>query len=231
VSTTVRITDSARARGHSMTKPRLLLADDHTILIEGLKALLAPEFDVVATAEDGRAVLEAAELHRPDLILLDISMPGLNGIEAARRLSQTNPGAKIVILTMHADLSFVRASFEVGVAGYVLKQSAATELLTALHEVTRGRSYISPSIRERLGTDMPVFLMGAKKGTADLTPRQREVLQLLAEGHVRKEIAQTLGVCVKTVEFHKRQICERLGLRNVAELTAYAIRHGIAPSE
>ncbi len=231
MSTIVRITDSARARGHVMTKPRLLLADDHTILIEGLKALLAPEFDVVATAEDGRAVLEAAESHRPDLILLDISMPGLNGIEAARRLSQTNPGAKIVILTMHGDLSFVRASFDVGVAGYVLKQSAATELLTALHEVTRGRSYISPSIRERLGTDMPVFLMGAKKGTADLTPRQREVLQLLAEGHVRKEIAQTLGVSVKTVEFHKRQICERLGLRNVAELTAYAIRHGIAPAE
>lgn len=131
-----------------MTKLRLLLADDHTILVEGLQALLAPEFDVVATAGDGRAVLEAAERYQPDLILLDISMPGLNGIEAARRLSQSNPGAKLIMLTMHADLSFVTASFEAGVSGYVLKQSAATELVAALHQLGRGKRYVSPQIRE-----------------------------------------------------------------------------------
>jgi DNA-binding NarL/FixJ family response regulator len=214
-----------------MKKPRLLLADDHTILLEGLKALLASEFEVVATAADGRAVLDAAERHQPDLILLDISMPGLNGIEAARRLKGSNPGAKLIILTMHPDLSFVSAAFEAGVAGYVLKQSAATELVAALHEVGSGRRYISSLIQKRLGTEMPNFFRRSKEFSGDLTPRQREVLQLLAEGRVRKEIAQILGVSVKTVEFHKQKISEKLGLHTNAALTAYAIRHGIAPAE
>ena len=214
-----------------MKKPRLLLADDHTILLEGLKALLAPEFDVVATASHGRAVLEAAQKVQPDLILLDISMPGLNGIETARRLRQSNPRARLIMLTMHADLSFVRASFEAGVSGYVLKQSAATELLTALHEAGKGRRYISPLIQKRLGTEMPDFLRRPKKRTGDLTPRQREVLQLLAEGRVRKEIAQILGTSVKTVEYHRQRITEKLGIHTSAELTAYAIRHGIVSPE
>ena len=213
-----------------MKKPRLLLADDHTILVEGLKALLAPEFEVVATAGDGRAVLEAAERQRPDLILLDISMPGLNGIDAARRLKQSNPGAKLIILTMHGDLSFVDAAFEAGVSGYVLKQSAATELVTALREVGSGRRYISSLIQKRIGTEVPAFLRRPKK-SGDLTSRQREVLQLVAEGRVRKEIAQILGVSVKTVEFHKQKIGEKLGIRTDAALTAYAIRHGIASAE
>ena len=214
-----------------MKKPRLLLADDHTILLEGLKALLSPEFEVVATAADGRAVLEAAERHQPDVILLDISMPGLNGIEAARRLKQSNPGAKLIILTMHADLSFVSAAFEAGVSGYVLKQSAATELVAALHEVASGRSYISSLIQKRLGAETLAFLRRPKKLSAGLTSRQREVLQLLAEGRVRKEIAQILGVSVKTVEFHKQKITEKLDIHTDAALTAYAIRHGIASTE
>jgi DNA-binding NarL/FixJ family response regulator len=176
-------------------------------------------------------VLEAAEKHQPDLILLDISMPGLNGIEAARRLKQSNPGAKLIILTMHADLSFVSAALEAGVSGYVLKQSAATELVTALHDVDRGRGYISSLIQERLGTGTPAFLRRPKKFSADLTSRQREVLQLLAEGRARKEIAQILGVSVKTVEFHKQKITEKLGIHTDAALTAYAIRHGIASAE
>ena len=214
-----------------MKKPRLLLADDHTILVEGLKALLAAEFEVVATVGDGRAVLEAAARHQPDLVLLDISMPGLNGIEAARRLKQSNPDAKLIILTMHGDLSFVSAAFEAGVSGYVLKQSAATELVTALHDVDSGRRYISSVIQKRLGTDIPAFLRRSKQLSADLTSRQREVLQLVAEGRVRKEIAQALGVSVKTVEFHKQKISEKLGIHTDAALTAYAIRHGIASSE
>ena len=208
-----------------------MLADDHTILLEGLKALLAPEFEVVATAADGREVLRAAETHQPDLILLDISMPGLNGIEAARRLTQSNPGAKLIILSMHADLSFVSAAFEAGVAGYVLKQSAATELVTALHDVDSGRRYISASIQRRLGTEMTDFLQRLKKLSGDLTPRENEVLQLLAEGKARKEIAQILGISVKTVEFHKQKIGEKLDIHTNAELTAYAIRHGITPAE
>ena len=208
-------------------KPRLLLADDHAILLEGLKALLVQEFEVVATADDGRAVLHAAKTYQPQIILLDISMPGLNGIEAARHLRQSNPDAKLVVLTMHADVSFVRAAFEAGVSAYVLKHSAATELVRALHEVVRGRRYISPLIREQLGQEL-VNLPRPERSFGDLTTRQREVLQLLAEGRVRKEIAQTLGISVKTVEYHKRQICEKLGLRTNAALTAYAIRHGIA---
>ena len=214
-----------------MKKPRLLLADDHTILVEGLKALLAPEFDVVATAGDGRAVLEAAKEYQPDIVLLDISMPGLNGIEAARRLKQSNPDAKLIVLTMHGDLSFVRAAFEAGASGYVLKQSAATELVTALREVDTGRRYISSLILERLGTETLTFLRRPAKLSGDLTSRQREVLQLLAEGRVRKEIAQILGVSVKTVEFHKQNITEKLGIHTDAALTAYAIRHGIASAE
>jgi DNA-binding NarL/FixJ family response regulator len=214
-----------------MNKPRLLLADDHTILVEGLKALLAPEFDIVATAGDGRAVLEAAKAHQPDLILLDISMPGLNGIEAARRLKKSNPDAKLIILTMHGDLSFVSAAFDAGASGYVLKQSAATELVTALHEVDSGQRYVSSLIQKRLGTEIPAFLRRPKGLSADLTSRQREVLQLVAEGRVRKEIAQILGVSVKTVEFHKQNITEKLGIHTDAELTAYAIRHGIASAE
>jgi len=214
-----------------MKKPRLLLADDHTILVEGLKALLAPEFDVVATAGDGRAVLESAKTYQPDIILLDISMPGLNGIEAARRLKQSNPDAKLIILTMHGDLSFVRAAFEAGACGYVLKQSAATELVSALHNVETGQRYISLLIQERLGSEIPAMLRWPKELSADLTSRQREVLQLLAEGRVRKEIAQILGVSVKTVEFHKQKITEKLGIHTDAELTAYAIRHGIASAE
>ncbi len=214
-----------------MNKRRLLIADDHTILLEGLKALLATEFDVVATAGDGRAVLEAAGKHRPDVILLDISMPGLNGIEAARHLKQSNPDSKLIILTMHGDLSFVSAAFDAGASGYVLKQSAASELVTALHDVESGRSYISPAIQERLGTETANFLRRSKGFSGDLTSRQREVLQLVAEGHARKEIAQILGVSVKTVEFHKRKIAENLGLHTDAALTAYAIRHGIASTE
>jgi DNA-binding NarL/FixJ family response regulator len=213
-----------------LKKLRLLLADDHTILLEGLKALLAPEFEVVATTADGRAVLDAAERHQPDLILLDISMPGLNGIEAARRLKQSNPDAKLIILTMHADLSFVSAAFEAGASGYVLKHSAPTELLAALRDVDSGRCYVSTLIRRRLGTAIPAFLR-TPKFSADLTSRQREVLQLLAEGRVRKEIAQILGVSVKTVEFHKWKITEKLGIHTDAELTAYAIRNGIASAE
>jgi DNA-binding NarL/FixJ family response regulator len=214
-----------------MNKPRLLIADDHTILLEGLKALLAPEFEVVATASDGRAVLEAAEKHRPDVILLDISMPGLNGIEAARRLKQSNPDSKLIILTMHGDLSFVSAAFEAGASGYVLKQSAASELVTALHDVGSGRRYISSAIQQRLGTETPAFLRRSKKLSADLTSRQREVLQLVAEGRARKEIAEILGVSIKTVEFHKQKITEKLGLHTDAALTAYAIRQGIASAE
>ena len=214
-----------------MKRLRLLLADDHPILLEGLKLLLTPEFEVMATAGDGWAVLEAAERHRPDITVLDISMPGLNGIEAARRLSQSNAGARLIMLTMHADLGFVKAAGEAGASGYVSKQSASTDLVTALHEVSSGRRYVSPLIWKRLGEGMRDLWRRKEGPSGGLTPRQREVLQLLAAGRVHKDIAQSLGVSVKTVESHMRQITGRLGIHTHAELTEYAIRHGIVAGE
>ncbi len=212
-----------------MSKPRLLLADDHVILLEGLRALLSRDFEVAGTASNGREALEVAAQIHPDMILLDISMPGLNGIEAARRLKQREPGAKLVVLTMHADLSLVRAAFEAGASAYVLKQSAATELVQALHEVENGQHYVSPLIRTIFGSEALADLQPREgKRHSELSPREREVLQLLAEGRVRKEIAGILGISVKTVEFHKQRITEKLGVHSTAELTAYAIRHGIA---
>jgi DNA-binding NarL/FixJ family response regulator len=210
-----------------MKRLRLLLADDHTILLDGLKALLAQEFDVVATASDGRAVLDAAKIHQPDVIVLDISMPGLNGIEATRRLRQSNPVTKLVVLSMHADLSFVRAAFDAGANGYVLKQGAATELATALHRVGAGHRYICSQIQERLDATGRGPSQQTIGHPVELTSREREVLQLLAEGRVRKDIARILGISVKTVEFHRRQISEKLGIHTSAELTAYAIRRGL----
>ena len=214
-----------------MKRLRLVLADDHQIVVEGVKALLAPEFDVVATAPDGREVLEAAEAHNPDIVLLDISMPGLNGIEAARRLKELCPHTKMIVLSMHWDLSFVRAAFEAGVSGYVLKQSAAAELVRAIHGVGKGQRYLSELIEKRLGPEAREVMRRNRKPSAELTARQREVLQLLAEGRARKEIAQILNLSVKTVEFHRREICGRLAINTNAELTAYAIRHGIASLE
>lgn len=210
-----------------MRKPRLLLVDDHAVLVEGLRALLQAEFDIVGAAGDGRSALALAERLRPDLVLLDISMPGLNGLETARRMRDLCPNARVIILTMHSDPAFSPAAFEAGVAGYVLKQSAATELITALREVNRGRRYFGGHVQERFDHPMPDLQGGYKTRPDDLTARQCEVLQLLAEGRVRKEIAAILSVSVKTVEYHREQISRKLGMRTGAELTAYAIRHGI----
>jgi DNA-binding NarL/FixJ family response regulator len=210
-----------------MKKLRLLLVDDHTILLEGLTSLLSPVFDLVGTASNGREAVEAAERLRPDIVLLDVSMPVLNGIEAARQLHESNPGARLIMLSMHSDPSFVRAAFEAGASGYLLKRSAATELVNAIYEVARGRRYISGLIPQDLGLAAAGSPKQPRRPIGDLSPREREVLQLLAEGRVRKEIAEILGISVKTVEFHKHRIIEKLGIHTTAELTAYAIRHGI----
>jgi DNA-binding NarL/FixJ family response regulator len=210
-----------------MRRPRLLLADDHTLVLEGFRKLLESEFDLVGTAENGRALVAAAQQLKPDLILLDISMPLLNGIEAARQLSKILPHTKLVFLTMHADPAYVTEAFRVGASGYLLKRSAASELVNAVHEVLRGRCYVTPLVtREVLHSFLgPAPKSGASPG--DLTTRQREVLQLTAEGHSTKEIAAILNVSVKTVEFHKARLMRQLGLRGTAELTKYAIQHGI----
>ena len=211
-----------------MTRPRVLLADDHTLLVDGLRSLLEPQCELVGTVEDGRALVKAAQKLHPDVILLDISMPLLNGLEAAHQLKELVPDSKLIFLTMHADRSYVREAFRAGASGYLLKRYAVSELEHAISVVLRGRRYITPLL-STVGLES-MFSDSLADPTAqlgDLTPRQREVLQLVAEGHTAKEIAITLAISVKTVEFHKARMMERLGLRTTSDLIKYAIRHGI----
>lgn len=210
------------------SKPRVLLADDHTIFLEGLKTLLEDDFELVGTVEDGRAVLDAAGTLNPDVILLDISMPLLNGIEAARRLRKAGAKSKVIFLTMHADTRFVKEAFRVGASGYLLKRSASSELVAAIREVLDGRFYVTPLITRDVMHSLLDASTRQESFSTRLTDRQREVLQLVAEGRSLKEIANILEVSVKTVEYHKRCIMDELGLRTTAELTRYAVKHGIA---
>ena len=210
-----------------MNKPRVLLADDHTLVMEGLKSLLASHVDVVGSAEDGRALVEAAIRLKPDVIILDIAMPVLNGIEAARQLRKDLPAAKLIFLTMYSDALYVDEALRMGVSGYVLKRSAASDLLEAIQTVHRGHRYLTPLLGRASGEAEP--LRGQTVVSGDLTARQREVLQLVAEGRSEKEIAFELGISLKTVQFHKSNLTRHLGLHTTAELIKYAIRRGMTP--
>jgi DNA-binding NarL/FixJ family response regulator len=208
-------------------RPRVLLADDHTLMLDGIKLMLQPEFDLVGSVEDGQELLRMASKHKPDVILVDISMPLLNGIDAARQLRKVLPSAKLIFVTMHADPDYVTEAFRLGASGYVLKRAAATELLTAIHEVLRGNKYVSPSVT---GNTLDLLLASRNDAATSeqrLTPRQREILQLVAEGKNRKELAAILNITVKTVEFHKAALRNDLSLRTVADYTRYAIAHGM----
>lgn len=212
-------------------RPRVLIAEDHALVREGLRMLLSSEVEVVDTVEDGRALLGAAERLRPDIILLDISMPLLNGLDAARQLAQAKSTAKLIFVTMHADPAYVRQAFRAGASGYVVKSSASTHLTEAIQEVVAGRRYISPIP----GADLADLLSGDTPSEGgelsdNLTPRQREILQLVAEGRTAREIAAVLGISRKTVEFHKASIMRLLRLHTTAELTRYAMAHGIIAS-
>jgi DNA-binding NarL/FixJ family response regulator len=212
-------------------KPRLLLADDHTLLLEGIRLMLQPEFDLVGSVEDGQALLAAAKALKPDVILLDISMPLLNGIDAARRLRKLLPSAKLIFLTMHADPDYVAEAFRAGAMGYLLKRAAASELLTAIRAVLKGNHYVSPLVT-RNALDLLTSAPKPRGRFLDrLTQRQREVLQLVAEGRTRKEIATILNISVKTVEFHKATLMRELNLVTAADFTRYAIEHGIITAE
>ncbi len=213
-----------------MTKARILLADDHTLVVEGFRKLLEPEFDLVGTVEDGRALLEAAPKLQPDVILLDISMPLLNGIDAARRLKKMMPDVKLIFVTMHADPAYVTEAFRVGATGYVLKRSAAADLLQAVRTVLNGHYYVAPPITKDVLSSLLTSPAERQPGPEPLSPRQREVLQLVAEGHSLKEIADILKISAKTVEYHKAQIMQQLDLHTTAELTKYAIAHGLTAS-
>ena len=210
-----------------MKKPSVLMADDHSLILAGLRKLVEADCDVVGTVEDGRALVQAAQELRPDLILLDISMPLLNGLEAARQLRTLVPDSKIIFLTMHASPAYATEAFQAGASGYLLKHSAAEELSQAIKSVLQGRHYLTPLLTKEV-MDSVLSPSTGERGTATaLTPRQREVLQLVAEGHGTKEIATILSLSVKTVEFHKARLMQQLDLHSIADLTKYAITQGI----
>ena len=210
-----------------MSRPRVLIADDHVLVMEGLRKILEAECEIVGAVEDGRSLLKVALELKPDIVLLDISMPLLNGVEAARVLVKTVPSAKLIFVTMHADATYVTGAFRAGASGYVLKRCASKELVLAIREVLKGRTYITPLIRKDMVGDVPGSAVRAKDAVGELTGRQREVVQLVAEGHSVKEIAAILHVSGKTVAFHKSNVSQRLGIRTTAQLTKYAIEHGI----
>ena len=208
-----------------MAAPRVLLADDHQLLLGAFEKLLAGECDIVGQVSDGRALVAAAEKLKPDLIVLDISMPLLNGLEAGRQIKQKLRDVKLVFLTMNEDSDLAAEAFRSGASAYLLKRSAASELTTAIREVMQGRSYITPLITGGL---VGSLLHGDVQRPAEaLTSRQREILQLLAEGKSMKEVASTLNLTPRTVAFHKYRMMERLGVGSSAELVQYAVKHHI----
>jgi len=210
-----------------MKRPRVLLADDHRMVAEGLQSLLTAEFELVAVVEDGRALVEAAKKLTPDVIVTDISMPHLNGIDALTQLKKDNPSCKVVFLTMHCEASFARRVLEASATGFVLKHSAAEELVMAIRAAVDGKTFITPALAGQVFDSIKHNPSEATDPVATLTPRQREVLQLLAEGHSAKEIAATLGISARTVEFHKYQMMESLRIKHSAELILFAVKHGL----
>jgi DNA-binding NarL/FixJ family response regulator len=210
-----------------MARPRVLIADDHKIVLEGLTKMLHADFDVAGTVEDGRELVAASEKLRPDVVVVDISMPMLNGIEAVRQIKKAHTGIKVVFLTMHLEVAYAVSAFEAGASGYVLKHSAPDELVTAIHEALEGRPYVTPLIAGKL---QQAYEQGGHHQTdtaPGLTSRQREVLQLLAEGYAAKQIATILNISLKTVEYHKYKMMEDLDIKSLAELVRYALKHGV----
>lgn len=210
-----------------MNKPRVLLADDHQIVLDGLRGLLAPEFDLIGTALNGRELLDRARQLQPDVIVADISMPLLNGIDAAHQLRAAGAKAKIVFLTMHPDQTYATRALDAGASAYVLKHAASDELVTAIKSALRGETYLSPSLRTESLEAARASVSANTKTLAALTPRQREVLQLIAEGKSAKEIATILDISPRTAETHKYKMMDELGLKTSAELVQYAVRHGL----
>jgi DNA-binding NarL/FixJ family response regulator len=210
-----------------MRKPRLLLADDHTIFLEGLTRLLEPEFEVIGKAEDGRAMLEISAALKPDVIIADISMPLLSGIEAVRQLKRKDSRTKVIFLSMHSDVELAIQALRLGASGYVLKHSAAESLSRAIYEVLNGRVYVSPRISLDVLSATQQTSRNSNRPAVVLTQREREVLQLVAEGRTIRGIANILDIAGRTVVFHKSNLMDKLGLRTTAELTRYAIQSGL----
>ena len=211
-----------------MRRIRILLADDHTMICAAFRKLLEPEYEVVGAVGDGRALLKAAEELKPDLVLVDVGMPLLNGLDAARQLKKLMPKMKLIFLTMNSDSDVATEAFRIGASGYLLKNSQGEELLRAVRDAVRGLSYVTPQIRQAMEER---FIQDPQ--TADrprhLTPRHREIVQMLAEGRSPKEIAFILDITLRTVRFHKYEIMKELGIGSNAELVQYAIKHSLIP--
>ncbi|MGO9114711.1 MAG: response regulator [Thermoguttaceae bacterium] len=210
-----------------MTPARVLVADDHRMFAEGLRGLLEPEFELVEIVDDGRQLIEAAQRLAPDVIVVDITMPRLNGLDAAKHLRKAKCRAKIVFLTMHRDVTYLTTALQAGASAFLLKNSASSELLTAIREVMAGRTYITPLLVQRLAEMCAESDSESPTGLPALTLRQREVLQLFAEGRSAKQVAAALHISPRTAEKHKQHIMALLQVATTADLVQYAIRHGI----
>jgi two-component system response regulator NreC len=213
-----------------MKKIRVVVADDHTILRQGIKALLdnQEEIEVVGEAKDGREAIKAIEELSPDVILMDIAMPGLNGLEATRRIKKKFPMTKVVVLTMHTNEEYIFQILNAGADGYLVKETAFQDLISAINSVHRGEAFMSPSISKKVMTDYIQRAQGEEKvGFDTLTTREREILQLVAEGNANKKIAEALFISPKTVETHRAHIMDKLNIHDRAGLIKYAIRKGM----
>ena len=210
-----------------MSKLRVLIADDHPMILEGIRRMLAIHYDVVGSATNGKDLVEAADRLAPDAVVLDINMPILNGIDAARDIKKARPATTLVILSMYSNAIYLRKAMEAGASAYVLKTGASEELLAAIETATKGGSYVSPGFGQDVIDSLQRPPDKVTRAVIELTDRQRQILQLIAEGKQNKEIAEILGVSVKTVEFHRSSLMAKLGAHTVAELTRFAIQEGL----
>lgn len=221
-------------RGKPIKPMRVILADDHTLVRAGIRALLEklPDLEVVGEADDGREVLNLVKLHRPNVVLMDVSMPGLNGLEAAARMVRDFPDVRVIILSMHHNEEYVRRALKAGAAGYLLKKAATAELATALQRVALGEIYLSQEIATRLPKNFALDGIADRKSPLEqLTGRQREILQLIAEGQNTKGIADLLQVSPKTVEYHRMKLMNCLNVHDIPGLVLFALRAGMIPQE
>jgi DNA-binding NarL/FixJ family response regulator len=207
-----------------MPSATVLLADDHAVVAEGLASLLGSEFTLVGTVTDGAQLLEVARRLRPDVIVTDVAMPGMSGLEALRRLKAEAIAAKVIFLTMHAEAQLAAEALRAGASGFVVKHAAGVELIAAIQTVLRGGTYLTPDLSQDVLTTLAE---GGPSAGAILTPRQREVIRLIADGRTMKEIAAALGLSPRTIETHKYEMMQALGLRTTAELIRYALEHGL----
>lgn len=212
-----------------MNKPRILLGDDHALILKGIGGLLESEYQLVGTVENGQAAVDAALRMKPDVVVLDISMPVLNGIDATREITAALPRTKVILLTMHTNAVYLRKGLHAGAAGYVLKSGAAEELLDAIRTVRAGEIYISPSFGPDAIHHVHASRVNSHASNLELTSRQRQILQLIAEGRQNKEIAELMHVSVKTVEFHRGRLMQKIGARSIAEVTRFAVNEGLVP--